>query len=60
MHLAVFFVVVVVKIIKQIPRKKLEKVTGITYNNFSPSFGPVSRKSVVTGSIVITGALKII
>lgn len=41
-----FFSVVVVKTIKQIPRKKLEKVTGITCNNFSPSFGPDSRKSV--------------
>lgn len=41
-----FFVVVVLKTIKQIPRKKLEKVTGITCNNFSPSFGPDSRKSV--------------
>ena len=41
-----FVVVVVLKTIKQIPRKKLEKVTGITCNNFSPSFGPDSRKSV--------------
>ena len=53
-HVAVAFgcFFVVVKTIKQIPRKKLEKVTGITCNNFSPSFGPDSRKSAVTGSIV--------
>ena len=46
-HVAVafgcFFFVVVVKTIKKIPRKKLEKVTGITCNNFSSSLGPDSR-----------------
>ena len=53
-HVAVAFgcFFVVVKTIKQIPRIKLEKVTGITCNNFSSSFGPDSRKSAVTSSIV--------
>ena len=63
-HVAVafgcFFFVVVVKTIKKIPRKKLEKVTGITCNNFSPSFGPDSRKSVRSLALllIITCPLK--